>query len=279
VKLSVKISLLAILLSSVSSVARADLYESAYFSGELIPVTGSLADIGLSGTNLISGNFVFDEQLVPGANSGIQSVSFSNMPAIASIPPTSAFQMTLAGLTFNLGNFLPGTGGIVYNNGQFDGFDVAFDFYSDGTEYRFVEQGTAFEIEALVGNQPTGVIVVAGTIDFGPLFNIEPYVPISSGLGSNTGVTVGNGNGDGDGTGGDSNDNNPPPNNNQSTQGNDPPPSGNNSPPGNNTSPSGGTPSPVPEPGVFWVLAAAMIIMGTRVVIMRRRAAALKVEA
>jgi hypothetical protein len=277
VKLTAKITLLAILLGAVSSVARADLYETAYFSAELIPVTGSLAEVGIN-TDLISGNFVSDEQLIPGPASGLQSVAFNSTPAIAEIPPATAFQMTLGGMTFNQGDFLPGTGGIVYNNGQFDGFDGSFDFFSNGQEYRFVEQGTAFEIELLVGN--TAVIVVAGTIDFNPLFDIQPYAPTSSGLGLNTG-----GIGTGNGGGNDPNGSNPFSNDNPSPPGNNSPPSDNNSPPptitinppGNNNPPSGNNnPSPVPEPGMFWVLAGAMISLGARVVIVRRRSVAVR---
>ncbi len=258
-KTSVKIALLAILLGAVSSVARADLYETAYFSAELIPVTGSLSEIGMS-TDMISGNFVFDEQLIPGPDSGIQSVAFNSMPAISEIPPSTAFQMTMGENTFNRVNFLPGTGGIVYNNGQFDGFDVAFDFFYNGQEYRFVEQGTGFEIQLLAGN--AAIIIVAGTIDFNPLFNIQPYVPsssASSGLGLNTGgIGTGDGNTAGDSNGSDPFSDNSPPDNNSS-------PTITINTPGNNN------PSPVPEPGMFGMLAAATISLGARVVIERRR--------
>ncbi len=267
-KLTIKIALLAILLGAVSSVARADLYETAYFSAELIPVTGSLSEVDIN-TDLISGNFVSDEQLIPGPTSGLQTVTFNSMPAIGDIPSSTAFQMTLGGMTFNQGNFLPGTGGIVYNNGQFDGFDASFDFFSNGQEYRFVEQGTGFEIELLVGNQLTGVIVVAGTIDFCPLFDIEPYVP---GLEVNIGGT---GTSNGNGTCDYANGSNPLSNSNPLSPGNNSTPSGNNStpptitinPPGNNNAPSGNdNPSLVPEPGMFWVLAGAMIFLVARVV-------------
>jgi hypothetical protein len=153
--------------------ARADIYEIAFFLGQLDAVTGSLSDIGLTGSGVMSGNFVFDPQMIPPAGSGTESVVFSSMPVITEIPNSVAFLMNLDGITSNLSDFLPGTGSIQYVNGSFDGFDGKFDFISDGQEYQFVENGSGFEIELLENYRPTGDIVVFGTINFGP------YSPIN----------------------------------------------------------------------------------------------------
>jgi hypothetical protein len=222
-------------------IARADVYETAYFSAQFSNISGSLASIGLSGSDGISGNFVFDEQMIPPAGSGMEGIPFSSIPNVGSISDSTAFQMELGGLTFNLNNFVAGTGAIAYDNGQFAGFDVQIDFFSQGSEYQFIEQGNIFEIELLANGQPTGDIVVSGSIGFSPasLFDVQPFDPFSS-----TDLTSG---------------------------GSGPP---GNSPPGNDPSPPGNDPTPTPEPSLFWVLLPASTALLARAVYSRRQPAA-----
>jgi hypothetical protein len=187
-----QIPLLAVpFLWTIVSVARADVYETTFFEAQLTATTGSLSSIGLDDT--ISGNFIYDVNLLPPSQSGFQSVPFSVLP-LTYIPDNVAFQIALGPDLYSLGDMLPGAA-IQYDNGMFDGFDIQFDFVSQGNEYEFIEQGNSFEIELLEGNQPTGDIVVKGTMDI-----IGPGTA-SDGGGNNPG-----GDGNSQGTGGSSND-------------------------------------------------------------------------
>jgi hypothetical protein len=252
--------------------ARGDIYETAFFSGQLNAVTGSLSEIGLTGSNVMSGNFVFDPQMIPPAGSGTQSVSFSSMPVITAIPNSTSFLMNLDEITPNLSNFLPGTGAIQYVNGSFDGFDLEFDFVSGGNEYEFIENGSWFEIELLENYQPTGDIVVCGTINFGPYSPITqpPCDELSAlsnlgngigGLGSGggggggLGLGGGGGNGSGGGLG-------------SGSGGNGSRSSGGGSKSSSGSSGSGkGHPvsvNSVPEPRMFWLFFVALIALAAR---------------
>jgi hypothetical protein len=57
--------------------ARADVYETAFFSAQISSMTGSLTDLGLGDPATVSGKFVFDLTAIPPASSGMESVSFS----------------------------------------------------------------------------------------------------------------------------------------------------------------------------------------------------------
>jgi hypothetical protein len=241
------------------AIARADLYESADFSAAMSSVTGSLPGFW-SGGPTVAAEFVFDATMTPGPTTGLQSVPFSTMPGLAALQPWVAFQISFGGETLNLSDFLSGTGAVQYNNGQFDGFDLQMDFTVQGTEYLFQENGPSFDIESLAGGQPTGDILMSGTLDINQdsLTNIRPFCPgffdpdftncgpsdySYNGGYPSLGIT-------------------PPPGGNSAPGGNSQPGGssspGGNSQPGGSSQPGGGL--AVPEPRMFWLL--SMILAG-----------------
>jgi hypothetical protein len=221
--------------------AHADIYESAFFAAQFNAASGSLTNVGIGTPDSISGEFVFDVNDVPLVNTGVETVPFSEFPDIASIPPSIAFRLTLGTVSVDLSELVLNGGAIVYNNGQFAGFDAQFDFTVGGQQYLFQETGTLWNIQSVENGLPTGDIVASGTIDIGPnsMFGILPV--FLSGLLRPGSVSLLDGPGGSDSPGGSNSL-----------------PSGFNSPPGNGFQPPGGSPSSVPEPRMFWVLLPAL---------------------
>jgi len=147
---------------------------------------------------------------------------------------------------FSLSDVLPG-GAIDYTNGQFSGFDVTIDFYSQGKEYQFIERGKSFEVDLFQNGQLTGIVVASGSIDFSPnsLFDTQPFDPSSG--------------------------ENPPGNN---PPGNNPPGSNlpGSNPPGNDPPPQGSNPQTVPETNTWWVPVMALAVLLVVHLRSRRRA-------
>jgi hypothetical protein len=218
---------IAALLAIAPLLARADVYESAFFSAQISSMTGSLAALGLSDADAISGKFVFDLSDIPATGSGIESVPFSKFPDIGSIPPSLAFQLSFGTVEVNLSDLVPNSGAILYDNGQFAGFDAQFDFTANGQQYLFQETGNSWDIELVENRQLTGDVVASGTFNIGPdsLFDILPL---------NLGALTGQ-NGSGSPSSGSGNPQPP---------GSDPPGTG---PPAVSDPPS------VPEPRMQWV--------------------------
>jgi hypothetical protein len=125
----------------------------------------------------VSGHFVYDDNLIPGA--GTINVFFSSEPDIAIIPPATAFFLDLGGgITFDLDSPTAGPPAIQYKNGQFNGFFFVSDFLFQGGTYRFNDQGGAFNIRLLVNGVPTGSNLVNGAIDIGDAnLTIQDYTP------------------------------------------------------------------------------------------------------
>jgi hypothetical protein len=219
------------LVAVVPLFARADVYETAFFSTQINSITGSLAGLGLSDGGTISGKFVFDLTAIPAAGSGMENVPFSDFPDIGAIPPSLAFQLTFGTVEVNLTNLVANSGALLYDNGQFTGFDAQFEFTVNGQQYLFQETGNSWDIELLENGQPTGDIVVSGTFDFGKnsLSNIQPLDLAT--LYEQDGSY-------------------------QPPSGSDPPPGNSSLPPGGD--PPGADPPPVPEPRMLWVLLPAL---------------------
>ncbi|HEY3948769.1 PEPxxWA-CTERM sorting domain-containing protein [Phenylobacterium sp.] len=139
------------------SVASADTYTFADFAGQIRPgnanVKAPFSGNGFTQSDPISGNLVFDNDLVPGAGSGFVNVAFDSFPDIADIAPASAFSLTIDSLTLTLGDNLDleGPAMIQYNNGQFSGFVFTGDFAFNSTFYQLQSQGTAISVLALDG--------------------------------------------------------------------------------------------------------------------------------
>jgi hypothetical protein len=53
-----------------------------------------------------------------------------------------AFQLTLGTVEVNLSNLVPDSGSILYDNGQFAGFDAQFEFAMNGRQFLFRKPAT-----------------------------------------------------------------------------------------------------------------------------------------
>ena len=174
-------------LSLLPAAAVADTYHIATFSGGLFggpnvqpPFLGN----GFNPGGAITGSFVYDDNLIPTSGSGIVNVFFSTFPDIAQIPPSTAFTLSVGGLTFNLGDALspfPGfqDAAIQYNNGHFNGFFYISDFTFQGKPYELSLQGGTFGIVPIVGGNPGFNNLVSGFVNIGDgsLSNITVFTP------------------------------------------------------------------------------------------------------
>jgi hypothetical protein len=171
----------ALLLGAQSGVVLADTYVDASFSGNTNPGNANAQAPFAAGP--VTGTFVFDQNLVPSASSGLTNVAFSSFPAAASIPPATLFNISYDGLHFNFSQDTSfgfgGTGPLIqYNNGQFNGFVFTTDFTLGGKQYQFADQGPFFSIDLLVNGVP-GQQFVSGTLNIGPgsLTGETPFTP------------------------------------------------------------------------------------------------------
>ncbi len=160
----------------------ADTYHYATFTGQLNSSVNIKAPFNsvLSGSGPVSGNFVYDDQLIPGGGTGFVNVFFSSFPDIASIPEPTAFTLDLGGgLVFTLADALNGYAAIQYNNGAFNGFFYVSDFTFLGNPYRFRMEGGTYYIRALVNGAPTTTNLVTGRLNVGNsnLSGVAVYVP------------------------------------------------------------------------------------------------------
>jgi hypothetical protein len=106
------------------------------------PFTGTFTQSGP-----ISGHFVYDDQLIPGAGSGFVNVFFSSFPDIATIPSATAFEINMGGgYDLTLADAVSGQAAIQYNNGHFNGFFFAYDFAYGGSNWELAIQGGPIHI-------------------------------------------------------------------------------------------------------------------------------------
>ena len=129
------------ILVATSTVASADVYMTADFSGNLgsspnIKPPFNASGSGFSPSDPISGSFVYDVNAIP--SSGLTNVSMSTFPDIGVIPNATAFQFNLDSISFNAGDNLTTEGplAIQYSNGQFNGFTFVGDFAFGSSEYQ-----------------------------------------------------------------------------------------------------------------------------------------------
>lgn len=158
------------------AVTFADTYHTANFSGQL----GSSSNIrppfagnGFNPGGAITGSFVYDDNLIPSSGSGFVNVFFSGFPDIAQIPSTTAFDLSVGGLTFGLGDadtpmFGIQEAAIQYHNGAFNGFFYISDFMFQGNPYELSLQGGTLAIYPIVGGFPQlSSRKVGGTLNIG----------------------------------------------------------------------------------------------------------------
>ena len=175
-----KLSIMMLMLVA-SLYARADAYSAAGFSGGVS--WGSGFD-NLSWGSTVSGTFVYDNSLIPGAGSGYQNVFFGAFPDIANIPPATAFQITLSPtLSFDLSSALPDCfslcAAVQYNDGAFNGFFFEALFQNAGNTYQFDDQGGLWSIYDAPGGIESSQAVASGYINIGDsgITNPTPYSP------------------------------------------------------------------------------------------------------
>jgi hypothetical protein len=185
---------------AVPAAASADTYFLANFSGSInpgganvkAPFTGSFTQ-----SDPISGHFVYDANLIPGA--GTINVFESAFPDIALIPSATAFHLVMDGLTFDFGGnidaLLPM--GVQYKNGVFNGFEYISDFGFGGSMYQFRIDGPTITVKLLTGipnafdpnGFTTGGSLINAKINVAAgLTNVTPFTPTQPGGGDNGGV-------------------------------------------------------------------------------------------
>jgi hypothetical protein len=170
------------MLGAIPQMASADTYTEATFTGQ---VAGGNANVTAPFTSVISqgqsfsGTFVFDDQSVPSAGSGLSNVFFST-----NIPTADAFTLQLGTLSFNLTNALAADApyGTEYDNGAFNGFDFVSNFNFSNTEYQLQIDGGVLSVLPVDQNgNPilTDSSLINATINIGnsQLKNETPYVP------------------------------------------------------------------------------------------------------
>ena len=172
-------------LLGLSGSARADMYESYTFTGQISPGNANVQapfTADLTQGEKISGSFINDTSLQSAAGPGFFDVNFSAYPDRTSIPDSSIFQIKLGGIVLDQGAAFPGTGAVQYNNGAFNGFDYTGDFAYMGGNYELVIAGGTFSIDALVAGVPTGNNLVNGTINIGNanLTDGGAFTPVSN---------------------------------------------------------------------------------------------------
>lgn len=171
------------------AVAFADTYHTATFSGQLGSspnVKAPFAGNGFTANGAITGSFVYDDNLIPSSGSGFVNVFFSTFPDIGLIPDPTAFNLSVGGLTFTLGDalvqFPTQEAAIQYNNGVFNGFFYVSDFTFLGNPYELSLQGSTFTIVPIVNGFPTFTHLVNGHLNIGDanLSDISVFTPTAA---------------------------------------------------------------------------------------------------
>jgi hypothetical protein len=146
---------LALAALAAPSLALADTYTMVDFTGQIhggnANVKAPFAGNGFAPNDPLTGHFVYDDQLVPGA--GLVNVFDNTFPDFASIPGADAFSLTLDSLGFagadNIDALLPL--GVQYLNGQFHGFEFVSDFAFQNQFYQFRIDGSTITVKLLDG--------------------------------------------------------------------------------------------------------------------------------
>jgi hypothetical protein len=92
-------------LSFMPAATFADTYHTANFSGQLGSspnIKPPFAGNGFNPGGAVTGSFVYDDNLIPSSGTGAFNVFFSSFPDLAQIPSTTAFDLSVGGLTFGL---------------------------------------------------------------------------------------------------------------------------------------------------------------------------------
>jgi hypothetical protein len=194
----VLLSVFFVLVSSVTTFA--DTYHTAQFTGGVtFPINPTLFDgmnnLSLNSQNVVSGDFVYDDNLVPSSGTGVRNVFFDNpfagnFPDVGSIPPATLFSISLGGMplifTFADANLEQYAfpqyhdAAIQYKDGAFNGFFFQANFIYNNNQYLFDDQGGAWTIWRLNSDGSNSFQRAAGgyiNIGDNNVTNRQPYTP------------------------------------------------------------------------------------------------------
>jgi hypothetical protein len=137
----------ALLLMLVASPAHAASYIKADFSAGVFGgdanVTDPLRDPFFP-SDVFTGSFVYDQDLVPPPASGFVNVSFGSYADITSIPAADAFKFNFGPYIFTLAD--DPLAMVQYNNGGFNGFVFNTVFALEGVDYLFSMNGGSIKV-------------------------------------------------------------------------------------------------------------------------------------
>jgi hypothetical protein len=163
--------------------ALADTYTKANFSAGIFGgnanVSSPFSGNGFSQGQTFTGNFVYDNQLIPANGTGVVNVFASGFPDIANIAPLDLFKLNFGPLTFSAAD-ADEPFAIQYNNGNFNGFFYVNNFVFQGGDYQLAISGGSLSVYALSGGNPTGPSLMNGYVNIGnsAVTGGAPYVPV-----------------------------------------------------------------------------------------------------
>jgi hypothetical protein len=136
---------------------------SADFSGAVQWSSGAVP--GVRWGTPVSGDFVFDADLIPGVGSGWVNVPFPLTQPI--------FMLNIGPVSFDFADALYGSGMVQYANGAFNGFAFDSDFSDAGGDHYLSMQGATWTIYAEVDGMPTNP-QVSGYLN-STISNVQAY--------------------------------------------------------------------------------------------------------
>lgn len=124
-------------------------------------------------SDIFTGSFVYDQDLVPAAGSGFVNVFFNSYADITSIPAADAFKFNFGPYEFTLAD--DPLAMVQYNNGSFNGFVFNTIFALEGVNYLFSMNGGSIKVNSVA--DPFGQPFLNGytNITNQALTNATPY--------------------------------------------------------------------------------------------------------
>jgi PEP-CTERM motif len=162
--------------------ALADTYTKANFSAGIFGgnanVQSPFSGNGFFQGQTFTGNFVYDDQLVPAGGTGFVNVGVASFPDVAAIPALDLFKFNFGPLVFSAAD-ADEPMAIQYNNGNFNGFFYVNNFVFQGGDYQMVISGGSLSVRLLSQGVPVGNSLVNGYVNIGnaAVTDKTPFVP------------------------------------------------------------------------------------------------------
>jgi hypothetical protein len=163
--------------------AYADTYTKADFSAGIFGgganVSPPFSGNGFFAGQTFTGNFVYDNNLIPAGGTGFVNVLASSFPDIANIPAADLFTFNFGPLTMTAAD-ADEPFAIQYNNGNFNGFSYVNNFAFQGGNYQLTISGGSLSVLELTSGIPSGRSLVNGFVNIGnsAVTNATPFVPV-----------------------------------------------------------------------------------------------------